>query len=177
MTDERTLEKQFDRYGDIRRVNIIYDKNTNKSKGYAFIEYKDPRVVDSAVRRGDGRRLDGRNILVDKELARIDRYWLPRRLGGGKGGEYRRNREEENYIREIKRELREQWKKDADIQKEKELKQEKIEPEAKRPKTEDEKPSTVLMPPPVKTEPVAIVKPEKAVNPEGVDAEMEEGEL
>ena len=48
--------------------------------------------------------------MVDRELARNDKFWLPRRLGGGKGGERRRNREEENYIREIKKQLREQQK-------------------------------------------------------------------
>jgi len=52
-------------------------------------------------------------------LARVDRYWLPRRLGGGKGGDSRRNKEEENYIREIRRELREMWKREADEAKEK----------------------------------------------------------
>jgi len=49
-------------------------------------------------------------VLVDKELARVDRYWLPRRLGGGKGGESRRNKDEESTIREIRHELRAQWK-------------------------------------------------------------------
>ena len=46
-------------------------------------------------------------MLVDKELARVDKYWLPRRLGGGKGGENRKNKDEELYIKEIRRELRE----------------------------------------------------------------------
>ena len=45
--------------------------------------------------------------MVDKELARVDRHWIPRRLGGGKGGESRKNRDEDAYFKNIKRELRE----------------------------------------------------------------------
>ena len=40
------------------------------------------------------------------EQGRTDKYWYPRRLGGGRGGEYRRNKEEEEYIKEIKKELK-----------------------------------------------------------------------
>jgi hypothetical protein len=46
--------------------------------------------------------------MVDKELARVDKYWLPRRLGGGRGGENRKNKEEELYVKTIKKELRDQ---------------------------------------------------------------------
>lgn len=42
------------------------------------------------------------------EKSRIDKYWVPRRLGGGKGGESRRDREDEAYVKELKRELRSQ---------------------------------------------------------------------
>jgi hypothetical protein len=39
-------------------------------------------------------------------MARIDKYWVPRRLGGGKGGEKRKNKDEELYVKTIKKELR-----------------------------------------------------------------------
>lgn len=55
-----------------------------------------------AVRRGDGRRVDGRRIIVDREFGRTERRWLPRRLGGGKG-EARRDRRDEELIRELKK--------------------------------------------------------------------------
>ena len=76
----------------------------------AFIEYRDVRSADTAYKRGNGRRIDGVNVLVDRELARVDKYWLPRRLGGGKGGDSRKNADEEQYIKSIRKELREQWK-------------------------------------------------------------------
>mmetsp|Transcript_17829 Transcript_17829/g.30242 ORF Transcript_17829/g.30242 Transcript_17829/m.30242 type:complete len:105 (-) Transcript_17829:94-408(-) len=70
----------------------------------------DVRSAESAYKRGNGRRVDGKNVLVDKELARIDKYWLPRRLGGGKGGDSRRNPEEESMIKQIRKEIRERQK-------------------------------------------------------------------
>ena len=60
-------------------------------------------VLD-AVRRGDGRRVDGRRIIVDRELGRTKASWYPRRLGGGKG-EARKDRRDEELIRELKKQL------------------------------------------------------------------------
>lgn len=54
--------------------------------------------------RGDGRRIDGRKVIVDRELGRTRKDWLPRRLGGGKG-DSRRDRNDEDVIRKLKFEL------------------------------------------------------------------------
>lgn len=110
-TEETTLERQFQIYGDIKRTRVVRNKETGKSRGYAFIEFRERRSADMAYDRADGRRIDGRSILVDRELARVDKYWLPRRLGGGKGGDKRRNREEEKYLKEIRKEFRDANKK------------------------------------------------------------------
>jgi len=110
-TDEKTLERQFQIYGDIKNVRVVKHIKTGKSKGYAFIEFKERRSAEMAYDRADGRRIDGKSILVDKEMARTDKYWLPRRLGGGKGGDKRRNREEDKYLREIRKEFRDTIKK------------------------------------------------------------------
>ena len=41
---------------------------------------------------------------MDKEQARIDKRWLPKRLGGGRGGETRKaNQEEKDLIKEIRK--------------------------------------------------------------------------
>ncbi len=54
------------------------------------------------MKRGDGRRVDGRRIIVDRELGRTKASWYPRRLGGGKG-ESRRDRLDEELTRELKK--------------------------------------------------------------------------
>ena len=40
----------------------------------------------AAYKHADGKKIDGRRVLVDVERARTVKGWLPRRLGGGLGG-------------------------------------------------------------------------------------------
>merc|ERR1712066_925862 len=54
--------------------------------GYCFIEFEHERDMHSAYKRADGKKLDGRRVLVDVERGRTVKGWLPRRLGGGLGG-------------------------------------------------------------------------------------------
>ncbi|KAJ0040402.1 hypothetical protein Pint_28263 [Pistacia integerrima] len=67
------------------QVRLVTDKETNKPKGYAFIEYMHTRDMKAAYKQADGRKLDGRRVLVDVERGRTVPNWRPRRLGGGLG--------------------------------------------------------------------------------------------
>eukprot|EP00351_Strombidinopsis_sp_SopsisLIS2011_P000564 CAMPEP_0116888892 /NCGR_PEP_ID=MMETSP0463-20121206/24153_1 /TAXON_ID=181622 /ORGANISM="Strombidinopsis sp, Strain SopsisLIS2011" /LENGTH=100 /DNA_ID=CAMNT_0004554589 /DNA_START=617 /DNA_END=918 /DNA_ORIENTATION=- len=73
-------------------------------KDTAFIEYRRERDADRALIKADGRRIDGRRVIVDRELGRRKKDWVPRRLGGGKG-DARRNKDEEKLVRDIKKSL------------------------------------------------------------------------
>ncbi|XP_067119315.1 U1 small nuclear ribonucleoprotein 70 kDa-like isoform X2 [Centruroides vittatus] len=42
--------------------------------------------MHSAYKHADGKKIDGRRVLVDVERGRTVKGWLPRRLGGGLGG-------------------------------------------------------------------------------------------
>jgi U1 small nuclear ribonucleoprotein len=55
-----------------------------------------------ALERGNGRKVDGRRVVVDYERGRTKQEWVPRRFGGGKGDK-RRDRETERLIRELKK--------------------------------------------------------------------------
>ncbi|KAJ6990021.1 LOW QUALITY PROTEIN: hypothetical protein NC653_018518 [Populus alba x Populus x berolinensis] len=66
-------------------VRMVADKVTNKPRGYAFIEYMHTRDMKAAYKQADGRKLDGRRVLVDVERGRTVPNWRPRRLGGGLG--------------------------------------------------------------------------------------------
>ena len=59
---ERDLADRFEKYGDIRRIQI---KN-----GYAFIEYFDYRDAEYAVERMDGRTFDGHRIIVQPSMGK-----------------------------------------------------------------------------------------------------------
>merc|ERR1712110_90864 len=56
-----------------------------KPRGYAFIEYEHERDLKNAYKQGDGKKIDGRRVMVDVERGRTVEGWLPRRLGGGRG--------------------------------------------------------------------------------------------
>ncbi|TKY70374.1 U1 small nuclear ribonucleoprotein 70 kDa [Spatholobus suberectus] len=84
-TTESRIKREFESYGPIKRVRLVADKETNKPKGYAFIEYLHTRDMKAAYKQADGRKIDGRRVLVDVERGRTVPNWRPRRLGGGLG--------------------------------------------------------------------------------------------
>ncbi|XP_070496027.1 U1 small nuclear ribonucleoprotein 70 kDa isoform X1 [Chironomus tepperi] len=84
-TSESKLRREFEVYGPIKKIILIHNEN-NRARGYAFIEYEHERDMHSAYKHADGKKIDGRRVLVDVERARTVKGWLPRRLGGGLGG-------------------------------------------------------------------------------------------
>ncbi|CAL5326363.1 unnamed protein product [Camellia sinensis] len=103
-TSESKIKREFEAYGPIKRVGIkehllvvlglycllvrvrlVTDKETNKPRGYAFIEYIHTRDMKAAYKQADGKKLDNRRVLVDVERGRTVPNWRPRRLGGGLG--------------------------------------------------------------------------------------------
>ncbi|XP_064634247.1 U1 small nuclear ribonucleoprotein 70 kDa-like [Lineus longissimus] len=84
-TSESKLRREFEVYGPIKTIKIATDKDTGKPRGYAFIEYEHARDMHSAYKHADGKKIDGRRVLVDVERARTVKGWRPRRLGGGLG--------------------------------------------------------------------------------------------
>ncbi|KAF4322205.1 hypothetical protein BBO99_00002066 [Phytophthora kernoviae] len=85
-TTEETLQSVFGAYGPIKKLRLVRDKATQKSKGYAFVEFEDERDFERAYRQTHRRVIDGVTILVDFERSRAMKGWKPRRLGGGLGG-------------------------------------------------------------------------------------------
>uniref|UniRef100_A0A673IAV0 U1 small nuclear ribonucleoprotein 70 kDa n=1 Tax=Sinocyclocheilus rhinocerous TaxID=307959 RepID=A0A673IAV0_9TELE len=80
-TTESKLRREFEVYGPIKRIYIVYNKKTGKPRGYAFIEYEHERDMHSAYKHADGKKIDGRRVLVDVERGRTVKGWHPRRLG------------------------------------------------------------------------------------------------
>lgn len=85
-TTEVKLRREFEAYGPIKKISMIQDRVHEKPRGYAFIEYKKEKDMHDAYKRADGKRIDGKRVLVDVERGRTNKGWLPRRLGGGLGG-------------------------------------------------------------------------------------------
>lgn len=98
-TDEKSLERAFERYGKVIACRVVKDSK-GKSRGYGFVEYKHRSDADEAYRSGNGRWVDNRRVITDREKGRTDKEWLPRRLGGG-DGETRYSREDARQRRDI----------------------------------------------------------------------------
>ena len=86
-SSESKLRREFEVYGPIRKISLIFDdKVSQKPRGYAFIEFEHERDMHAAYKHADGKKIDGRRVLVDVERGRTVKGWRPRRLGGGLGG-------------------------------------------------------------------------------------------
>lgn len=72
MTDDQ-LTQVFSTYGKIVSANIVFDKFSNRSKGFAFVEFETEEEAQAAMQALDGSEQDGRNIAVKEALPRPER--------------------------------------------------------------------------------------------------------
>jgi len=61
---ETELQKIFEVLGKVDTINMIRDKRTGKSKGFAFIEMPDKKEAMEAIKTLDGKEVAGRNLRV-----------------------------------------------------------------------------------------------------------------
>ena len=83
-TMENDLQDHFSQAGAVTSVNLMLDKFTGKSRGFAFIEFASPADAQKAVDMFHGKDFQGRDLTVNIARPREERP--PRREGGGGGG-------------------------------------------------------------------------------------------
>ncbi len=84
------LEALFGQVGTVSVVEIVFDKFTGRSRGFAFITLSAPEEAQKAVEKFHGYELEGRALAVNLARPREDR---PARSGGfGGGGGFRGGR-------------------------------------------------------------------------------------
>lgn len=72
---EEELRETFERYGAVISAKIVIDRETNRSKGFGFVEMADQSESDAAIKALDGQPLNGRPLRVNPAK--------PREGGGG----------------------------------------------------------------------------------------------
>ena len=72
-TTDDSLAALFATYGTVISAVVIKDKQTNRSKGYGFVEMEDDDAADKAMKEMNGKDLDGRAINVNEARPREDR--------------------------------------------------------------------------------------------------------
>ena len=81
-TTEDNLVELFSEYGEVLSAQIIIDRDTNRSKGFGFVEMADGG--DEAANALNGQDYKGRNLTVNEARPREDRGRGG--FGGGGGG-------------------------------------------------------------------------------------------
>jgi RNA recognition motif-containing protein len=72
-TTEETLRTLFAEYGEVESANLITDRYTGRSRGFAFVEMATEEAAQEAMRGLNGKQVDDREIKVDKAKPKRDR--------------------------------------------------------------------------------------------------------
>jgi RNA recognition motif-containing protein len=70
---EDQLREAFSQYGAVSRVNLIIDRDTGRSKGFAFVEMDDNSEADAAITGLNDKDLGGRKMRVNEAKPREER--------------------------------------------------------------------------------------------------------
>ncbi len=80
---EGDLRDAFGQYGEVSKVSIIMDRETNRPRGFAFVEMPNNQEAQSAISNLNGTSIAQRNISCNEARERESR---PSGGGGGRGG-------------------------------------------------------------------------------------------
>ncbi|VAW88885.1 RNA-binding protein [hydrothermal vent metagenome] len=67
---ETELRALFETHGTVQSCNLVLDKKTGKSKGFAFIEMPKTGDAKTAMKQLNGKDIDGSKIRVKKAEAK-----------------------------------------------------------------------------------------------------------
>ena len=91
-TMENDLQDYFSQAGVVTSVNLMLDKMTGKSRGFAFIEFANQDEANKAIEQFHNKDFQGRALTVNIARPREERPQQQRWGGqrGGGGGDYER---------------------------------------------------------------------------------------
>jgi RNA recognition motif-containing protein len=79
---QQSLEETFGQCGTVDSVNVITDRDTGQSKGFAFVEMSSDSEAQKAIQELNGSSIEGREIKVNEAKPQQKRSGG----GGGRGG-------------------------------------------------------------------------------------------
>jgi RNA recognition motif-containing protein len=63
---EEELESAFAAFGTVSSAKIIMDRDSNRSKGFGFVEFEDKAEAEAAIENLNGKDLGGRAVVVNE---------------------------------------------------------------------------------------------------------------
>ncbi len=82
------LEQMFAQVGRVQEATIIMDRDTNRSKGFAFVTMGTDEEAKKAIAEFDGKMVNGRPFKVNEARPREERGGGGGGFRGGSGGGY-----------------------------------------------------------------------------------------
>jgi len=94
---ESSVRSLFERYGNVERVSVVTDRDTGRSRGFAFVEMTDSSEADRAIAALNGSDLDGRALNINEARPKTQGGGGRSYGGGGYGNSGPRQRREPRW--------------------------------------------------------------------------------
>jgi cold-inducible RNA-binding protein len=85
-TSTQDLEEMFGKVGTVESTNIIEDRETGRSRGFAFVEMSSNEEGQKAIEQLNAKEINGREIIVNEAKPRENRASNGGGGGGNRGG-------------------------------------------------------------------------------------------
>ena len=73
-TDDQELNEVFAEFGDVASAKVVFDRETDRSRGFGFVEMDNDDEAKAAIAALDGAEVSGRNLRVNEAKPRESRY-------------------------------------------------------------------------------------------------------
>lgn len=80
------LQEYFGAAGAVESANVVFDRETGRSRGFGFVEMASEDEANNAIAQFNGQEYDGRNIVVNEARPREDRGFGGGGSNRGRGG-------------------------------------------------------------------------------------------
>lgn len=68
--NDQKLKETFEQHGTVLSAKIITDRDTQRSRGFGFVEMENSTDASKAIKALNDSEIDGRNIVVNEAKAR-----------------------------------------------------------------------------------------------------------
>ena len=65
-TDGHGLRTAFERFGDVADATVVTDRDSDRSRGFGFVEMPAKEQAEAAIRALNGQEIDGRSVTVNE---------------------------------------------------------------------------------------------------------------
>ena len=72
-TSEDDLREAFEAFGQVESARVIQDRETQRSRGFGFVEMPNDDEARAAMEAMEGKEMDGRPLKVNEARPRVEK--------------------------------------------------------------------------------------------------------